>query len=113
MTVLFIVHGLKKLVLPSRTFRHRTGKNILKGDTETYSFDFLTWQYGLAFQYMFTIGIPFSKRASLLAGSVMTRVQLPVVRRLESVDPALIPTTSQLLASITHNTYPSTRTLAM
>jgi hypothetical protein len=33
----------------------------------------------------------------------MTRVQLPAVRRLESVDPDLLPTTSQLpnLASLT------------
>jgi hypothetical protein len=61
MIVLFIVHSLKKLVLASRTFRCRTGKNILKDDTETYSFDFLTWQYGLAFEHMFAIGIPFPK----------------------------------------------------
>lgn len=31
----------------------------------------------------------------------MTRVQLPAVRRLESVDPDLLPTTSQLPVSLT------------
>lgn len=93
MTVLFIVHCLKKLVLPSRTFLLRRYASELSRSSHDTGGGICLWTC-VRDRYI----IP---KTSFSVGSVMTRVQLSAVRRLESVDPELLPATSQLPASLT------------
>jgi hypothetical protein len=112
MIVLFIVHGLKKLVFAKSYLYGVKQKEVPR----RYTLELFRSSYDVGIcicLWTYVHDRHITSKMSFSVGSVMTRVRLPAVRRLESVDPDLLPATSQLLASITHHIQSSAYTLAM